>query len=117
MIARFLRWLGPPRAPTPPIPPQPPAERDWAVGDRARCIAQGTWFDVPTRLPSPGPSEGQVLRVIAVFAHANIVWLGFVGFEGFVYPAGHFRKLRPCSAAFREQLRNRAPAPAPELVE
>ena len=122
MIGRILRFFRPdreqpPSAPPPPSrPPQPEYEKDWAVGDRAQCIIVpgGTWSSVDTHEPARGPRPGAVLRVVYLYRDELSVWLCFSGFPGVSYPAGHFRKLRPCSTDFREQLRNRLPSHAPK---
>jgi hypothetical protein len=103
-----------------PIPPQPPAARDWSCGDVAKCIASGTWIVHPSRTPTRGPACGQLLRVRDVSAHHDTVWLAFDGFDNGYFPAGFFRKLRPCTTDFREQLSRPAELPKipalPELV-
>jgi hypothetical protein len=98
MIGRLLeRWH--PR----PLPPQPPTAKDWGIGDVAKCIGSGAWLLHPTAQPVAGPSHNQVVRVKCVMALYGTVWLSFRGWDGF-YAAGYFRKLRPCSADFRQQL-------------
>lgn len=96
-----------------PIPPQPAFEKDWAVGDRAECIApdEGRWFSIRHALsPSNGPRRGEICRVVHLFCDSASLWLCFGAFPGSSFPAGHFRKLRPCSTDFREQLHKLAPA-------
>lgn len=119
----LLRFWRPRHAPQS-IPPQPKAEWDWVAGDLAKCTApEGTaWQTAFSRLPgAPGPRGGQILRVEEVRSAHRIVWLSFRGLQPYCFPAGHFRKLRPCSSDFREQLHKRTPLkvpPAlPELVE
>lgn len=109
----------PPSAPPAPrtIPPQPAHEKDWAVGDRGECIASGDWREIGSRAPAPGPDKGAVVRVIGILADDASVWLRLAGFSAFFYPAGHFRKLRPCATDFREQLRQRAPISVPAIRE
>ena len=105
-----------------PLAPQPEFEKDWTPGDRAECIAdahgaRGQWTFVRTGSAGPGPSRGQILRVIHVYADEHSVWLVFAELFPFSFPAGHFRKLRACSTDFREQLRKRAPAPVRALED
>lgn len=98
------------------IPPQPEGERDWAVGDKAECIAaaNGHWTSYHDGTEVSGPKRGQISRVIGVHAEVDGIYLWLDGWQRFgCYNAGHFRKLRPCSTDFREQLRQRAPAGAP----
>jgi hypothetical protein len=93
----------------------PEFARDWAAGDGAKCIASnGAWMDL-FRHPQPGPVPGQILKVRDVVCFQGAPWLNFHGWPEFAYPAGHFRKLRPCSADFREQIRNRQPVPVRNL--
>lgn len=106
----FLRQRTPP--PTPPIPPQPGYEKDWKAGDRAECITGGdggVWVRADSRCKSDGPARGQVLRVVMGYVADGTLWLVFREWPGMSYPAGHFRKLRPCSSDFREQMRSRSP--------
>lgn len=98
------------------IPPQPEYERDWAAGDLARCIVGGgPWVDAWTHEPGPGPTRGQILRVARVYPQDPTVWLVFREFGNLSFPAGHFRKLRPCERAFAEEVRRTARVP--ETVE
>jgi hypothetical protein len=137
-IVRFLLSFHPDRDPPPSpskrrAPPQPEHEKDWAIGDRARCIIVpgGRWITVGEGEPASGPGRGAILRVAHLYGDELSVWLCFREFPHVSYPAGHFRKLRPCSTDFREQMRatvgkggpatkapTRLPAPKaiPELV-
>lgn len=95
----------------PPMPPQPSAARDWGAGDVARCISNDPWMEHPSGLQRPGPARGQVARVVHVRAAYGTVWLALRGWRGY-FSAGYFRKLRPCTTDFREQLKERQPVPA-----
>lgn len=99
-----------------PIPVQPIAARDWVCGDVAKCIASDTWIKHPSGTPTYGPSCGQLLRVREVTAHHETVWLAFDGFTNGYFPAGYFRKLRPCTTDFRQQLSRRSPALLPARI-
>lgn len=114
MIGRLLDFWRPREAPLPPFPPQPPAAKDWGEGDVAKCIAsRGDWSVYPSRLNISGPKPGEILRVADVVAQHDTLWLAFSQYDFGYYSAGHFRKLRPCSTEFREQLERRAPTPVP----
>lgn len=111
MSAFWRRWWpakqqqADPRPPHRPIPPQPEAERDWAVGDLAQCIASdGGWVFARSGEGSTGPKRGEVLRVIHLFTGEGTLWLVFPAFDRDAFPAGHFRKLRPCEAEFRRSM-------------
>lgn len=88
------------------LPQQPPpAARDWEVGDVAKCLVgpSGTWFG-KSGAQAEGPKGGELFRVIGVFVD-DTVYLRFARWPSNGYAAGNFKKLRACTADFREQLR------------
>jgi hypothetical protein len=97
------------------IPPQPPAARDWAAGDGAKCIAGGVggWVNHSGEVQQ-GPKFGELVRVIEVVPD-DTIYLRFGRWPSSAYAAGNFKKLRPCSTDFREQIRNGQPVPVRNL--
>lgn len=70
------------------------AHDDWRVGDLAKCVATGGWFDCMDGHPTEGPRYGDVLRVSAVGMTEGWHWLAFEGFER-TWVAECFLKIRP----------------------
>jgi hypothetical protein len=96
----------------------PPCEKDWRIGDLAQCIASGSkWRGFADDRKCAGPDRGAVCRVIEVVADDGTIWLVLDGWWGILFPAGHFRKLRPSDGRFARMLRKALAPKAKELAK
>lgn len=99
---------------------QPDArDSDWKAGDLGKCIipGDGGWSDASTLGAVAGPRRGDIVRVVDAYLSHEKLWLVLRGFGSASFPAGHFRKLRPCSTEFEEEVYRPVKAPARRRVD
>lgn len=91
---------------------------DWHAGDVAVAIGDVGWCIIQTGEPAPGPTKGDICRVLQVRLVEGRQFLNLAGYQadGF-YAAANFKKLRGEDGWLERAMRKHAPRPGQRLRE